>query len=637
MDPRPPAAEAARSAEGGRPEESWADRAVAGAGFRLQQWFRRSLPDPGALAAEAGRHAARLAGAAPAAVLPDLRYRLRKQGLRPALLAECFGWIAGAARESLAPPVLGAAAGLAAGRLVELPDDRARQLALGAAAGVLAVRGDPVHVICHGESRAGRVAGLIRGLLEPAGIEVGLVHGGLDDRGRRECYPGPVVCGAYREFATDYLRDRLRFGWSPGRALDRLAGDAPAGARLLPAGLGCALVDQADAVMIDDARVPIAVFAAFGQSPQRLQYEQALELARVLVAERDYEPAAGGVRLTEPGAERVERLTLPLGGAWSLRWQREELVCEALGALHLMERDVDYRVERGRVVFAGEESPGAEPTAADEVLRKLIEIKEGCRLSERREVLARISLPRFLGRYPRLAGICEDARGLERDLWRMYRLHTVAARPHRPLPALRPRVFACAADKLRALASEAAALGASGSAPLLIARSPGELRAAAAALEGAGIPLARLQGQQAEEDRAALEALARGEAVLALYPALREAGELPGLQRPVSLLCPEFPDAARHLHWACRAFAAGGCGIFSSLEDEAVAQQLGRAGVELLRRAAGEGGELPPPLARLAAAWVQRGIEGSGALLRQELMALEQYLGDILAFSGRRD
>ncbi|HEX9179493.1 MAG TPA: hypothetical protein VF859_03800 [Burkholderiales bacterium] len=625
-----------RAAERARGGEPWADRMVSGAGFRLQQWLRRRLPDPAPLATEAARHAERLAGVDPGSVLPELRYRLRQRGLNPALVAECFGWLA-AAGSPMPATVLGAAAALAAGRIVELADDRSRRLALGAAAGALAALGEPVHVICLGEARVQRVAESIRGILEPAGFGVGVVTPGLDDRTRREHYARAVVCGSYRDLATDYLRDRLRFGWRPGRAIDLIAGDGPGGDPLLPPGTCCALVDEADAVMIDEARVPIAVFAAASQSPQRLLFEQALELARALADGRDYELSADDLRLTPAGAERVQRLTLPLGGAWSLRQQREELICEALRALHLMERDVDYRVERGRVSFPEEQRPGAEPAAADEVLRNLVEIKEGCRLSERREVLARLSLPRFLGRYPRLAGICEDARGIEGELWRMYRAKTVLAAPRHSPPAVTARVFACAGDRWRALAEAAGTLAAQGRPALVLARSPGELQAAAEALAGAAIPALLLQAQEPGEERVCLEALGRGEVVVAPFAVLREAGDGPAPTRAGSVLCVELPDAPRWLATACRAVGADDCRVLVSLEDEAVRAQLGPAATEILRGLAAARGEFPRWMARLTMERAQRGIERSGALLRQELMALDQYLGDLLAFSGRRD
>jgi len=82
-----------------------ADRAVATLGFHLQQLCARRLPE---------------AGCVPSAVrgISELRYGLRRDGLKPALLAECFMLYA----KSPASHVRAAAARLAAGGVVELAD-----------------------------------------------------------------------------------------------------------------------------------------------------------------------------------------------------------------------------------------------------------------------------------------------------------------------------------------------------------------------------------------------------------------------------------------------------------------------------------------------------------------------------------
>src|SRR5204862_2193202 len=132
---------------------------------------------------------------------------------------------------------------------------------------------------------------------------------------------------------------------------------------------------------------------------ERRVHEQALELARTLSPDTDYATEEGEIRLTSSASRRLERLVSPLGGLWSARGRREELVTWALEALHFAKRGVDYQVENDRVVFPPTQ-PGAEEPEPDELeVRKLVEVKEGCRLSARADVLARLSVPAFLSRY----------------------------------------------------------------------------------------------------------------------------------------------------------------------------------------------------------------------------------------------
>ena len=65
-------------------------------------------------------------------------------------------------------------------------------------------------------------------------------------------------------------------------------------------------------------------------------------------------------------------------------------------------------------------------------LHQLIEIKEGCEVTGRRETLARISYQRFFRRYVHLAGMTGTAREVARELWAVYRLRVAVIPTNRP-------------------------------------------------------------------------------------------------------------------------------------------------------------------------------------------------------------
>src|SRR5690606_29742971 len=159
---------------------------------------------------------------------------------------------------------------------------------------------------------------------------------------------------------------------------------------LLP-GLECALVAQADAVMLDDAIQPLVIGTEADTSGERLLYDQAMELARGLSPGEHFVLEGDAIRLTEQALHSIERLLAPLGGVWALPERRETLVVRALRALHALRAGIDYRVEGGRVLFP---QPAAEeqdqPDEAAEEVKRLVEVKEGCRLSARRVILGRI-------------------------------------------------------------------------------------------------------------------------------------------------------------------------------------------------------------------------------------------------------
>lgn len=574
---------------------TFADRALATLGFRLQQAFARKLGNPP------------LAARATPAALPDLRYRLRRDGLRPALLVECFAHYPGAP----APHALAAALRLVAGGLVELADAGARHQAIALAALAYALHGDSVHAIAASDPAAKALCEKLRAALAATGLRVGLVERTMPAAARRDAYACDVVCGTHREIAQDYLRDRLADGPRRGvlaSQLQRLA--AAGGGRLMPRGLNCALVDDGDIVMLDDAVAPAAIAADVDQSQERLLYEQALELARALSAGADFTVDEDAVRLTEPAARLLERLVTPLGGVWSARGRREELVGLALEALHGLERDVDYRVANGTVQFPDRSKEGEEGRERAEAIQKLVEVKEGCRLSARREMLARLSMPRFFGRYRHLAAVCADARTLEGEFWSFYSLGTWLAGERASSAAPELRVFATTHARNAALVATVRAHAAAGRGVLIAVRSPRDAQA-----------MQSLLG----------EAQVKAQTGIVVLPA----AHVMRARGPVSLVVAGLPDSRRHIEQARRACGVESCALYFALDEESA-----RPGA-LVERAARffvrADGELEPGWAALAWQWVQRGAERASRGLRFDVRAREQSLDDLLAFSGQRE
>ena len=571
-----------------------ADRAVATLGFHLQQLCARRLPE---------------AVCAPSAVrgISELRYGLRRDGLKPALLGECFSLYA----ESPASHVRAAAARLAAGGVVELADPAERHEALALAALAHALHGGGVHLIAASEPAAKILQGKLGAPFAALGLRVALLEQSMSAVARREAYASDVVCGTHREIAQDHLRDRLAAGERGGavaRRVQRLS--APGGEELMPQGLHCALVDDADIVMLDDALAPAAIATEVDQSRERLLYEQALELARALKRGVDFTVEQEGIRLTEPAARLLARLVTPLGGIWSARQRREELVGLALEALHLLERDVDYRVANGRVQFPERRKDGEDAADADQEVQKLVEVKEGCRLGARRELLARLPMPRFFARYRHLAGACADARALEGEFWSLYSLKTWLAGERLTAPPPNLRVFASLEARNAALVALLRAHVAAGRAVVLAARSTREAQGLLGMVQ---------------------EAQVAGDIKVAVLPAVQA---LPA-QRQASLVVAGLPDCRRHIELARRACGAASAELLFALDEEAVAPRLGV--FRFSKVFARPDGELLPRAAGLVARHAQRAAERASRGGRLDLHARERMLDDLLAFSGQRD
>jgi preprotein translocase subunit SecA len=636
-------ARAGRSDPGIYPEreparDSALDRFAANLGFGMRNALRRTLARGSVPAAEVARRAQRAARAPLAAQARELRYRLRRDGLGGDALVDCFALHAAAlpgGASALAPEALDAAGALVRGSIVDIADPASRGQALALAAAAFALCGVPVQVHAASEARARAAAAALRPPLEALGLGVACVDAGMSPEQRRIAYGAPVVCGTQRLIGFDYLRDRVRLGRRlrpmQGR-IEWLSGGTGTEVPLLLPGLHCALVEDADQVLLDDARAPMVVGADAPASSDRLPYEQALEMARALQAQTDYAIDEHGAQLSARGAQRLGELSVLLGGIWAARQRREELVAAALTALHALQRDRDYQVERGVLRLAADEA-GEEP-APSETLQRLLEVKEGLAFGGRREVLARLSVPRFYGRFLRLAGVCADARGLERELWSLYGLRTLRAGAPAGRGACALRVYAEPAQRRRALAASVREHAGRGEAVVVALRAAEEAAAVAAALEGAGLQFGVLQAAAAgAEGEAPGSVLRPGAVLLCVHPAQRDIVPRAAGAVPVHVAIAELQDAARASAQTARAFGARSCEQFLALGDEAVAKHIGRTARAARAWADGEG-RLPAALGRWVAARAQSALERAAARGRREALARERSLEDLLAFSG---
>lgn len=587
------------------------DRAAGALLARLRAAFRRELRPDASLEGTVAGHAARFRASPLAAQLPELRYRLRRDGLSGGRLAECFGMYSAtlpAAADAPRAPALGAAQALVRGAVVDLAADRDRRDALALAATAFALCGVPVHLYAASEAGAQNAARTLQAPLAALGLGAACITAGMDAGARRAAYGAAVACGTQRAIAFDYLRDRMRLGRRvrplQGR-LERLAGDAPAQAQLMLRGLHCALIEDADQVLLDDLRMPMVVSADAAASADRMLYEQALELARALVPEADFTVVEAAPRLTGRGSQRLGQLSVLLGGAWAARQGREDLVTAALAALHAMRRGRDYDVAQGALQLPA--GPG-QPQPPEALLR-VLEVKEGLAFAGRQEVLARLSVPGFFRRYLRIAGVCGDARGLETEFWDHFRLRT--ARAGAPPAAARPsaRVYGSPAGRRQALLQSVREHAARGLAVLVAVRDPTEAAALIAALHEGGLPPVLLRAG----DPAAAQALAAldrpGAVGLSLYPAHRGISRLAREGVPLHLVVADLHEAGRQVAQIARAYAASSAEQFLDAEGAAPDEQT----AERLQRAA----------------------ERAAARERSELAAREQSMEELLAFSGR--
>ena len=383
---------------------------------------------------------AALTGDALCAEAQALRPRFAAQGLRPALVARCFALVREASRRHLGKPhypvqLMGGWA-LLDGMLVEMATGEGKTITATLAAATAALAGMPVHVITVNDYLASRDAEELGPLYAALGLSVGCVCQPDGEVSRRSAYGADITYVTSKELGFDYLRDQLAMDRRRSRgnmAIDRLFDGPEANLRLT--GLGFAIVDEADSILIDEARTPL-IIAVRDDAAEPFQYTSALRIAASLREGEHYDllPDHRSARLTDAGREHLAVVATPLGGVWRYRRAREEIAHQALAALHMYERDREYIVRDGKVEIVDEYTGRiAEGRKWEHGLHQLIETKEQAEISPRDRTSARITYQSLFRRYARLSGMSGTAAEHTAELWSVYGLKILRVPTHRPV------------------------------------------------------------------------------------------------------------------------------------------------------------------------------------------------------------
>ncbi|GAA4594111.1 accessory Sec system translocase SecA2 [Planotetraspora phitsanulokensis] len=336
------------------------------------------------------------------------------------------------------------------GHVVQMATGEGKTLAGALSAAGFALQGKRVHAVSVNDYLARRDAEWMRPLFEILGLTVGWISETSTPEERRDAYAKDVTYAAVSELGFDVLRDRL--------VTDPAALIVPAPQ--------VALVDEADSVLVDEARVPLVLAGA--ADPGTAVPEMAA-LVRRLSRGYHYKIDQEGrsVFLTTKGTDTVEKaLGVDL-------YEDPSVVTEVNLALHahaLLTRDVDYIVRDGRVHLINQ-SRGRVALLQrwPDGLQAAVEAKEKLPASETGEILDSLTIQGLLRRYPQICGMTGTAVAVGEQLREFYDLKVAVIPPNKPCIRVDEpdRIFATADSRQEALLDEIAAQHATGR-PILI-------------------------------------------------------------------------------------------------------------------------------------------------------------------------
>ena len=235
---------------------------------------------------------------------------------------------------------------------------------------------------------------------------------------RREAYLADVTYGQNSEFGFDYLRDNMVMDLAD--AVQRE--------------LHFAIVDEADSILIDEARTPLIISSQAEDASE--MYHSFARVAAKLVEGEDYvlEEKHHAVTLTEPGIEKAERL-LGRANLYEGDVTAVHYLDNALKARALYHKDKEYIVSAdGEVViideFTGRQMPGRRWSDG---LHQAVEAKEGLKIQQETRTHATITIQNYFRMYHKLAGMTGTAATEAEEIFKVYKLEVTQIPTNRPM------------------------------------------------------------------------------------------------------------------------------------------------------------------------------------------------------------
>jgi len=421
-------------------------------------------------------------------------------------MAESIAFAAEACRRTLGiEPYLeqlAAAIALCRGKVVQLQTGEGKTLAAALAAPYCAFRDGFLHVITANDYLARRDAGWMGPIFEALGLGCASISSEDGTAVRHSAYRADILYLTARELGFDYLRDGL----------------ARAPLDLVQRGFYSAIVDEADFILVDEARIPLVIAGRDGEEVAREEAMAADRLVGSLSEGLDFtvDPEGRKVSLTLSGQDAVEAAFSSGGMHEAEAAPHFARVHAALHAHRLLERDVDYIVKGGKAVFVdGFTGRVAESRQWPWGIHAALEAKEGLEIGPEGRLFGSITVQHLMGLYRRLAAMTATATPAAPEFSSAYGIGTLVIPP--AIPSRRrdepDAVFWTRGARLKAVVDEIGRLRASGRPTLVGTASIRDSEELAGALLAAGIDCVLLNAKHDADEARLVAAAGRKSAV----------------------------------------------------------------------------------------------------------------------------
>lgn len=303
------------------------------------------------------------------------------------------------------------------GNIVEMQTGEGKTLTAVFPAYLNGLMGRGVHILTFNDYLARRDANWMGPIFQFLGLKVSCVQEGMSIVERRNAYSADITYITAKEAGFDFLRDNL----------------CSENKDIVHRTLNLAIIDEADSILIDEARNPLIIAGV-----TNVQHPDTYYIAKIVKSleygiDFEFDEYFRNINLTDSGSKHIEKL-LDLDNLYDAN--NINLLIQLNSAIHaefLLHRDVDYIVRNGKIEIVDEFTGRiANNRRWPDGLQSALETKENVVIQSQGNILNSITLQHFLQRYPKICGMTATAQSAISEFQKFYNLKVVVIPPNKP-------------------------------------------------------------------------------------------------------------------------------------------------------------------------------------------------------------
>ncbi|MDR2558369.1 MAG: preprotein translocase subunit SecA, partial [Oscillospiraceae bacterium] len=309
-----------------------------------------------------------------------------------------------------------AALALYNGKVIEMKTGEGKTISAVFAAYLHFLEGRKVHILTYNDYLVKRDYNWMKPIYDLLGMKIAYVVESASKNERKAAYSADVVYNTAKESGFDFLRDFVT---------DKQED-------VLHKNFDAAIVDEADSILIDEARIPL-VIAGSVPAGVDAELEKTHEFVKTLT-EKDYGTSDEGdnAYLKESGIEKAEAFF----GVGLYNEESQPLLSDindCLNAHFALTEDVDYIVKDNQILiideFTGRAAMNRRYPGA---LQVAVELKHGIKAKQRGVVMGTVPLQYFIRQYEHLSGMTGTVFPSDEEFELLYGLKPGKIPPHLP-------------------------------------------------------------------------------------------------------------------------------------------------------------------------------------------------------------